>query len=306
MSDYDVFISYRRETNAEAARLICYALTAKGLKVFLDVDSLNSGHFDEKLFGTIESAPNFVVILSQGSLRRCREPNDWVRKEILRAIDKDRNIVPVLMGAFTFEEEGLPEELGSLQRHNGIKYNHEYFGAMIDRLLGYLKLPKGMPQARSLAPASVEASGKPRARSPDYVFLDFDGVLRPAGSGPYVLDKRCLQCFEALMREHPPTRIVITSSWRFGMNLRELRSRFSADIADRIVGVTPVCEGDDGPDRHREILLYLKKNAEPDASWIAIDDERDRYREGFANVVVTRVERGFDDAAAAEFRSLLA
>lgn len=305
-SDFDVFISYRREANAEAARLICYALASKGLKVFLDVDSLKSGHFDERLLDTIRSTPNFVVILSPGSMIRCRSLDDWVRKEILEAIARERNIVPVLMGAFSFEEEALPGELESLRRHNGIRYHHEYFAAMIDRLVDCLKLPEGLSVSAGGAPVTEVTRKSARARSPDYVFLDFDGVLRPTGSAPYGFDRRCLQRFERLMREYPSAKIVITSSWRLGMNLRELRSRFSAEIAERIVGVTPVFEGDDGPDRHQEILAYLKKQGQRNALWVAIDDDRDRYGEGISNVVVTRADRGFDDAAADEFRSLLA
>ena len=53
MSGIDIatfaFISYRRETGADTARLIRAELLSRGMKTFLDVDDLGSFHFDERL-----------------------------------------------------------------------------------------------------------------------------------------------------------------------------------------------------------------------------------------------------------------
>ena len=46
-----VFISYRREGGAETARLLRYELLARGWDVFLDVEDLKGGTFDERLLG---------------------------------------------------------------------------------------------------------------------------------------------------------------------------------------------------------------------------------------------------------------
>ena len=51
-SQYDVFISYRRETGANDARLLQQALKARGYTVFFDYDSLRDGKFDKKIFHT--------------------------------------------------------------------------------------------------------------------------------------------------------------------------------------------------------------------------------------------------------------
>ena len=70
------------------------------------------------------------------------------------------------------------------------------------------------------------------------VFLDFDGVTHPE---PCRSD--ALFCFlpriEEVLREHPEVDIVISSSWRLEFSLEQLRGHFSADIASRVVGVTP-------------------------------------------------------------------
>ena len=93
---YDVFISYRRKTGVDDARLLQQALKARGYEVFFDYDSLRVGKFNEKIFEAIDEAPVFIFMLTEESLDRCVEDGDWVRAEIERAIDRGRQITPVL------------------------------------------------------------------------------------------------------------------------------------------------------------------------------------------------------------------
>lgn len=133
------FISYRREGGADTARLIRAALEARGYSAFLDVESLGASHFDERLFAAIEQAPNFLLILSPGSLDRCHEPGDWLCREIGHALATGRNIVPLLKDGFVFPPAGsLPADLADLPRHNGIPMSHVYFDAAIDKLIAFL------------------------------------------------------------------------------------------------------------------------------------------------------------------------
>jgi hypothetical protein len=67
-----VFISYRRDGGAELARLVSEILPRRGYRVFMDVESLRSGPFNTALLSEIESASEVVVILTPGSLDRCR------------------------------------------------------------------------------------------------------------------------------------------------------------------------------------------------------------------------------------------
>ena len=143
-----VFISYRRENGAQMARVVHSELERRGLTCFLDVDDLGAEHFDERLLQEIERTPNFVVILSPGSLDRCHSSNDWLRREIAWAIAKRRNIVPLMMKGFHFPEpEEMPEDLRDLIRHNGVVYSHEYFSATFDKLQSFLT-PKASPGSR--------------------------------------------------------------------------------------------------------------------------------------------------------------
>ena len=63
IENYDAFISYRREGGSETARLIQMSLqTMAGKKIFLDVDELETGKFDNRLLECIERTNNFLLI----------------------------------------------------------------------------------------------------------------------------------------------------------------------------------------------------------------------------------------------------
>ena len=92
---YDIFISYRRKTGADDARLLQQALKARGYNVFFDYDSLRDGKFNERIYAAIEEAPIFILMLSEGALDNCANEGDWVRIEIEYALMYKCKIVPV-------------------------------------------------------------------------------------------------------------------------------------------------------------------------------------------------------------------
>lgn len=138
---YDVFFSYRREGGSDAARGLQQALK-DDYRIFLDVDRMPSGHFDTALLRNIESSPNFVVFLSPGSLDRCRDPGDWLRKEISHAISTRRNIVPITLPGFVFPDpETLSPEIADVARHDAVEYSHRYYYAMVEKVREHLVKP---------------------------------------------------------------------------------------------------------------------------------------------------------------------
>ena len=92
---YDIFISYRRDGGADIARQIQLVLENYGYKVFLDYDSANTDSFEKKIKSGIAEASIFLFVLSNGSLGRCCNDGDWVRKEIEYAFELQKDIVPV-------------------------------------------------------------------------------------------------------------------------------------------------------------------------------------------------------------------
>lgn len=138
--EYEVFMSYRRQDGAAIARLISSELQKRQFRVFLDVVDLRPGPFDESLLAYIGSSRNFVLILTPRALDGCNEEGDWLRQEISHAIQCNANIVPIIMPGFSFPEtSALPQDIRSIRKHHCLSYSHEFFDAMIDKLVDYLK-----------------------------------------------------------------------------------------------------------------------------------------------------------------------
>lgn len=136
------------------------------------------------------------------------------------------------------------------------------------------------------------------------IFLDFDGVLRRATSSPSQFDPDCLENFESAVRQCPVSKIVITSTWRLAVPLKELRNRFSPDVAARIVGVTPENFEEETYERHAEIKAFMEARNVAALPWVAIDDDPLHFPAG-APVLLTDPNKGFDAECAARLVKLL-
>lgn len=136
------------------------------------------------------------------------------------------------------------------------------------------------------------------------LFLDFDGVLHPFDQpdGVFTL----LPDFERMMRDFPEVDIVISSSWREAHALDELRALFSSDIAQRIIGATPVLN-DLAHEyiREAEILAWLCEADREKEPWVAIDDFEWFFSPECENLVLTDTNTGFDERVERELRKRL-
>jgi len=134
--DNTVFISYRRSNSSFIARAIFEDLRKNDLDVFMDVESINAGEFETIILNQIAARAHFVLLLTPGSVERCAEPDDWLRREIETAMSLGRNIVPVLANGFTFSgtEPYLTGQLSVLPRYNSLHIYHEYFDEAMERL----------------------------------------------------------------------------------------------------------------------------------------------------------------------------
>ena len=136
---YDVFISYRRDGGFETARLIYeHFSNVFGMKVFFDLEELRSGKFNLKLYSAIDESENFILVLPKGALDRCVNEDDWLRLEILHAMQKEKNIIPLMLNGFTWPDN-LPDCLADLSKYNGVTLNREYFDASMTKLVSMLR-----------------------------------------------------------------------------------------------------------------------------------------------------------------------
>jgi hypothetical protein len=129
------------------------------------------------------------------------------------------------------------------------------------------------------------------------LFLDFDGVLHPR----FCPDEEHFcrrQLFESVMRRHPAVRIVISSSWRRVYGIDYLRSRFSRDIAERVVGTTQLWVPDEPTNRHQEILAWLGKQRLEGSPWVALDDSAQEFPKRCVNLLLCDSRHGLTDERA--------
>lgn len=66
-----------------ATSLLKVHLQLHGFSVFIDVEKLEAGKFEDKLLQSVLSARNFVLVLSPNALDKCMEDpecKDWVHK----------------------------------------------------------------------------------------------------------------------------------------------------------------------------------------------------------------------------------
>ncbi|TWW77303.1 NAD(+) hydrolase SARM1 [Takifugu flavidus] len=138
----DVFVSYRRTTGSQLASLLKVHLQVRGYSVFIDVEKLEAGKFEDKLIQSVQRARNFILVLSSSALDKCKGDTamkDWVHKEIVTALNSKKNIVPVTDNFIWPDPLSLPEDMRAILNFNGVKWSHEYQEATIEKILRFLK-----------------------------------------------------------------------------------------------------------------------------------------------------------------------
>lgn len=119
MSEYDIFVSYRRDGGVAEADRIASRLRNRGYRVFFDGDSIGSEDFETKIAVSIRASTDVLVLLTPGALDRCiTDPeHDYVGREIAYAMELGKNIVPVMAEGFKYPE-GLPRALEPFKKIN--------------------------------------------------------------------------------------------------------------------------------------------------------------------------------------------
>ena len=102
-SRYDIFISYKRKSLPTANNMY-YRLTTRGYSTFFDLEEMGRDNFNVQLLNYIENAKDVFVILEEGSLDGCKQENweekDWFCHEIAFALEKKKNIIPILLNGY--------------------------------------------------------------------------------------------------------------------------------------------------------------------------------------------------------------
>ena len=141
-----IFVSYRREDARGHARSLSDALSARfgADRVFRDVETIAPGvDFPEAIAAALDRSDVFLAVIGDKWLtaekngrRRLDDPDDYVRREIASALQKDIRVIPVLLEATTMpSRDQLPAELGELADRNAIRLTDDAWDDGINRLV---------------------------------------------------------------------------------------------------------------------------------------------------------------------------
>lgn len=144
MDKHDIFISYRQVGGFEFAEILYTVLTQKGYRVFLDKESLLSGRYDNALTKTIASCTDIIILLPPNALERCKNDDDWVRREYVEAERQGKNIIPIYMHGFTMPDE-LPEEMETLHQYQAISTSSKSTSEIFNELVTFLHSQANTP-----------------------------------------------------------------------------------------------------------------------------------------------------------------
>ena len=146
-----IFINYRRTDSSAHAGRLCDSLTTYfgADRMFIDIDRIKGGeNFVKAIEGVLDSTAAMLVVIGTDWLtvsgekgRRLDDPQDYVRLEIMTALEKGLPIIPVLVaGARMPSEAALPPELRSLAHMNAVLASDERWGSDTRRLAAILEL----------------------------------------------------------------------------------------------------------------------------------------------------------------------
>ncbi|HEY4717414.1 MAG TPA: toll/interleukin-1 receptor domain-containing protein [Anaerolineales bacterium] len=141
-----VFINYRRaDSEGYAGRIYDHLAGKYGREsIYMDVDNIPKGvDFDRELDPALNSCISFISVIGQNWLwvkdekgnRRLDVPEDLVRREIHRALEREIRFFPLLVGGAQMpKKEDLPTEIQQMVKKNAIVIRHDSWGSDIYKL----------------------------------------------------------------------------------------------------------------------------------------------------------------------------
>ncbi len=152
-----IFISYRRSQEANARRL--HALLSKRFgedRVFRDDASITPGEdYRNRIMNEVSKCgvmlaligPDWLGTTAIARRRQINKPDDWVRREIERALETMTWIIPVLVdGAKMPREDDLPQSLRYLASRHGYALSPAGFDREVERLIQAIEKGYEVPQ----------------------------------------------------------------------------------------------------------------------------------------------------------------
>ncbi len=159
MTETRIFLSYRRsDASGHAGRLYDYlAGYFGGSRLFFDVDTIEAGvDFEKRIVSELDHLDAVLVLIGNQWLdvrdkqgkRRLDDPQDNVRLEVQMALEKNLQVIPVLLqGASMPASDALPEALCDLSLRNAVRLNDDHWKSDCQLLAGILQNVLHVPRS---------------------------------------------------------------------------------------------------------------------------------------------------------------
>jgi hypothetical protein len=159
-----VFLNYRRADEPFGVAMLDRELSARfgDEAVFFASKSIQLGaSWEEEMFAAVERSTALLVVMGRRWLddtddtgrRRLLDEKDFVRREILLAMELDKHIISVRLGTPRPSPSDLPSELRTLADRQDIELQFRTAGPDIDRL--ETKLRRLIPELATTAPKEL-------------------------------------------------------------------------------------------------------------------------------------------------------
>ena len=155
-----IFISYRRNDSQQAAQGLFFQLRARlgPSCVFMDRSGISAGDvWPDRLREAINQATVVLALLGPSWLaaddeygrRRLDSPDDWVRNELLSAIESGRPVIPVLLASLQKmpPAAALPNELRPLVNFQSYSLRDDHWDSDLNDLIRLLVDKHGFKEA---------------------------------------------------------------------------------------------------------------------------------------------------------------
>lgn len=146
-----VFISYRRRDSSVYARWLAEIIEQNFGKasVFVDTSSIRIGEeWAKRIENSLRTSSVLIVLIGnewlraqdEHSRRRIDDENDWVRREIVYAVENGLKVIPILVSSAELPKlEALPKELHSLLGYQAFTLRDDHWKRDLAELIDILE-----------------------------------------------------------------------------------------------------------------------------------------------------------------------
>lgn len=135
-----LFISYRRKDWGYTSRLADDLRTRLGCEVFVDIDGMDEPSFESSILRNLESSQIVLLLVTEKTFAtdRIHRDADWVRREMVRALELNKQIILVCIDGL-FPPADIPDDLQPLRGKEGIRFFAEFYESAIQRLIIFIQ-----------------------------------------------------------------------------------------------------------------------------------------------------------------------